>query len=55
VAKITWVVVPCDDAIFRALLSEMVTLLDMPTPPNASEDCGLYNYRKDYHEAGLLE
>jgi len=55
VTKTTWMDIPRDDATFLALLREIVTLLDRPVPPNAAEDCGLCNYRKDYHEAGILE
>ena len=55
VTKTTWMDVPRDDATFLALLSEVVTLLDKPTPPDPAEDCGLCNYRKNYNEAGILE
>jgi hypothetical protein len=55
VTRTTWMDVPRDDATFLALLGEIVTLLDMPTPPTAAEDCGLCNYRKNYNEAGILE
>ncbi len=55
VTKTTWMDIPRDDATFLALLSEVVNLLDLPTPPDAAEDCGLCNYRKDYHAAGILE
>ena len=47
--------VPRDDATFLALLRKVVTLLDVPTPPDPAEKCGLCNYRKDYKEAGILE
>jgi len=55
VTKTTWMDVPRDDATFLALLREIVTLLDQPTPPDPAEDCGLCNYRKNYKEAGILE
>jgi hypothetical protein len=55
VTKTTWMDVPRDDATFLALLRKIITLLDRPTPPDPAEDCGLCNYRKDYHEAGILE
>ena len=55
VTKTTWVDVPRNDEIFLALLREIVTLLERPTPPEAAEDCGLCNYRKNYNEAGILE
>jgi hypothetical protein len=55
VTRTTWMDVPRDDVTFLALLREVVTLLDMPTPPDPAEDCGLCNYRKDYNEAGILE
>jgi len=55
VTKTTWMDIPRDDATFLALLSEIVTLLDAPTPPDPAEDCGLCNYRKDFKEAGILE
>lgn len=54
VNKTTWMDVPRDDAIFLSLLREIVTLLDKSAPPDPAEDCGLCNYRKDYHEAGIL-
>jgi RecB family exonuclease len=55
VTKTTWMNVPRDDSTFLALLREIVVLLDMPAPPDAAEACGLCNYRKDYHAAGILE
>ena len=55
ITKTTWMDIPRDDAIFLALLREIVTLLDQPSPSAPAEDCGLCNYRKDYHEAGILE
>jgi hypothetical protein len=55
ITKATWMDVPRDDVTFLALLKEIITLLDQPTPPDPAEDCGLCNYRKDYHEAGILE
>jgi hypothetical protein len=55
VTRTTWMEVPRDDATFLTLLGEVITLLDMPIPPAASDDCGLCNYRRDYNEAGILE
>jgi hypothetical protein len=55
VTKTTWMDVPRDDTTFLALLKEIVTLLDLPVPPDPTEDCGLCNYRKDTNEAGILE
>ena len=55
ITKTTWMDFPRDDATFLALLREIITLLDEPTPPDAAEDCGLCNYRKNYNEAGILE
>jgi hypothetical protein len=55
VNKTTWMEVVRDDATFLGLLREIITLLDMPIPPDPAEDCGLCNYRKDYNEAGILE
>jgi hypothetical protein len=55
VTKTTWMDVPRDDATFLALLREIVTLLDKPTPPDPAEGCGLCNYRKNFNEAGILE
>jgi hypothetical protein len=54
VNKTTWMDVPRDDATFLSLLREIITLLDKSAPPDPAEDCGLCNYRKDYHEAGIL-
>jgi hypothetical protein len=50
VNKTTWMDVPRNDATFLALLGEIVTLLDMPTPPDPAEDWGLCNYRRNYKE-----
>jgi hypothetical protein len=55
VTRTTWLDIPRDDAAFLALLREVVTLLDLPVPPEPAEDCGLCNYRKNYQEAGILE
>jgi hypothetical protein len=55
ITRTTWMGLPRDDDTFLALLTEIVSLLDSPTPPDPAEDCGLCNYRKDYNEAGLLE
>ena len=55
VNRTTWMDVPRDDDTFLALLEEIVTLLDAPTPPDPAEDCGLCNYRRTYNEAGILE
>jgi hypothetical protein len=55
VTRTTWMDVPRDDATFLALLREIVTLLDKPTPPDSAEDCGLCNYRKNLNEAGILD
>ncbi len=55
VTRTTWMDVPRDDVTFLGLLRKIVTLLDVPTPPDPAEDCGLCNYRKDYKEAGILE
>jgi hypothetical protein len=46
----TWMDVPRDDGIFLNLLAEIVTMLDAPTPPEPSENCGLCNYRKSMKE-----
>jgi len=54
ITKTTWIDVPRDDATFLALLREIVTLLDKPTPPVPAEDCGLCNYRKNLNDAGIL-
>jgi hypothetical protein len=55
VTKTTWMDVPRDDDTFLALLREVVTLLDLDSPPVPDVDCGLCNYRKNYNEAGILE
>jgi hypothetical protein len=55
VTRTTWLDIPRDDTTFLALLREIVALLDRPTPPDPSDDCGLCNYRKNYREAGILE
>ena len=55
ITKTTWMDVPRDDEAFLAFLTEVVTLLDQPIPPDPAEDCGLCNYRKNYKEAGILE
>lgn len=55
ITRTTWMDVPRDDATFLALIKEIVTLLDEPTPPEQAEDCGLCNYRESMNEAGILE
>ena len=55
ITSTTWMDVPRDDPTFMALLREIVSLLDKPTLPDPTEDCGLCNYRKNTHEAGILE
>jgi len=55
ITKTNWMDIPRNDATFLELLREIVTLLDMPFPPDPAEDCGLCNYRKNYNEAGILE
>jgi hypothetical protein len=55
ITRTTWLDIPRDDTTFLALLREIVALLDRPTPPDPSDDCGLCNYRKNYREAGILE
>ena len=55
ITSTTWMDVPRDDETFLALLTEVVSLLDMSTPPEPDENCGLCNYRKVYKEAGILD
>jgi len=55
VTRTTWMNIPRDDVTFLALLKEIVALLDSPIPPDPAEDCGLCNYRRDYHAAGILD
>ncbi len=47
VNQTTWMDVSRDDAAFLALLSEIVAMLDSPTPPEPAEICDLCNYRKE--------
>jgi hypothetical protein len=55
ITQTTWMDIPRDDAAFLALLREVVTILDLPVPPDHAADCGLCNYRRNYNEAGILE
>ena len=55
VTRTTWMDVPRNEANFLGLLREVVTLLDEPVPPAPAAECGLCNYRRDLHEAGVLE
>ena len=42
----TWMEVPRDDGAFLGLLGEVLAVLDAPTPPEPSEECGLCGYRR---------
>jgi hypothetical protein len=48
--RTTWMDVPRDDNAFLALLREVVSMLDAPSPPKPSEACGLCNYRMSMQE-----
>jgi hypothetical protein len=55
VNKRTWMDVPRDDRAFLAFLGEVMAVLDSPTPPPSSEECGVCSYRKriqTLHQAG---
>ena len=47
VNKTIWMDVPRDDGAFLAFLGEVLAVLDAPTPPSSSEECGVCNYRKE--------
>jgi hypothetical protein len=49
--RTTWMEIPRDDQAFLALLGSVLAVLDAPTPPEPSEECGVCNYRKEH--AGL--
>ena len=55
VTKTTWMDIPRDDATFLALLREVVSVLDLTSPPDPADDCGLCNYRTNYNDSGILE
>jgi hypothetical protein len=55
ITRTTWMDVPRDDFRFLDFLSEVVSLLDQPALPESAEDCGLCQYRRDLHEAGIPE
>lgn len=55
VTKTTWVDILRDDVTFLGLLHDIVSLLDLPSPPDPSDDCPLCNYRKNYSAAGILD
>ena len=50
VNKATWMDVPRDDMAFLTLLGDVMAVLDAPTPPKSSEDCGIRNYRNSMQE-----
>jgi hypothetical protein len=54
VNRTTWMDVPRDDQAFLALLGEVLVVLDAPTPPEPSEDCGVCAYRDAMGEMGLM-
>jgi CRISPR/Cas system-associated exonuclease Cas4 (RecB family) len=50
VNRTTWMDVPRDDDVFLAFLGEVLAVLDAPTPPSPSEECGVCGYREEMRE-----
>lgn len=48
--QVTWLEVPRNDSAFLAFLSEVMTLLESPTPPPAAENCPWCAYRQSAQE-----
>jgi len=51
--KVTWMEIPVDEATFLAFLDEVLTVLELPEPPEASEDCAWCQYRAAARHNGL--
>jgi len=49
----TWIECPRDDDAFKAFLANVLTVLDRPEPPSASEDCEWCRYRETARRTGL--
>jgi hypothetical protein len=50
---VTWLEIPRDDASFVQFLSEVLGVLEQPTPPAAGETCPYCQYREHAREHGL--
>jgi hypothetical protein len=50
--EVTWQKIPKDEAGFLSFIKEVLTLLSLPEPPPAPEDCGFCNYRAESRRHG---
>ncbi len=53
VGKVTWQELPRDDAVFMQFIDEVVTLLELPEPPEADPECSFCKYRQQARELNL--
>lgn len=51
--KVTWQEIPVDEATFLAFLGQVLTVLELPIPPEAAENCTWCKYRQSARENGV--
>jgi len=49
----TWLEVPYDISSFLGFIDKLLTLLELPSPPPAGEDCGYCQYRQHARQHGM--
>ena len=51
--RVTWMEIQRDEAGFLQFLSEVLTFLEQPSPPEASANCGYCQYREHARQHGM--
>lgn len=51
--NMTWMEIPVDEAAFLAFLGEVLTILELPNPPEAAENCAWCQYRQAARDNGV--